>query len=163
MRIALASDHRGFSAKEKIKAYLVSKGHEVLDFGCNSNASCDYPDSALPAAECVASSRSDVGILMCGTGIGMSMTANKVRGVRAALCHDELTAQLSRAHNNANVLCLPADLIGEELMRRVIDVWLGTRFDAGRHERRVAKIVEYEARCQSDARPGGSTGACSAS
>lgn len=149
MKVALASDHRGYPAKEKIKTFLASKGHEVLDFGCNTNASCDYPDSALPAAESVSTGRSEAAVMLCGTGIGMSMTANKVRGVRAALCHDELTAQLSRAHNNANVLCLPADLIGEELMRRVVEVWLNTKFDAGRHERRVAKIVEYEAKCGS--------------
>jgi len=144
MKVALASDHRGFTAKEKMKTYLGSRGHEVQDFGCNSATSCDYPDSSLPAAESVAKAKCDVGVMFCGTGIGMSMTANKVSGVRAALCHDELTAQLSRAHNDANVLCLPADLIGDELMRRVVDVWLSTRFDGGRHERRVAKILEYE-------------------
>lgn len=146
MKVALASDHRGFSAKEKIKVYLQSKGMTVNDFGCTSNVACDYPDAGLPAAESVAGGGSDAGILLCGTGIGMCMAANKVYGVRAALCHDELTAQLSRAHNNANVLCLPADLMGDELMRRVIETWLNTTFDGGRHDRRVAKILEYEAK-----------------
>lgn len=146
MKVALASDHRGFAAKEKIKVYLQSKGLTVTDFGCNSNVACDYPDAGLPAAESVVSGACDMGILLCGTGIGMCMTANKVYGVRAALCHDELTAQLSRAHNNANVLCLPADLMGEELMRRVVETWLNTPFDGGRHERRIAKIIEYETR-----------------
>jgi ribose 5-phosphate isomerase B len=144
MKIALSSDHRGFQAKEKIKAVLTGMGHEVRDFGCNSAASCDYPDTALPAAESIARGEAELGIMMCGTGIGMSMTANKVKGIRAALCHDELTAELARKHNNANVLCLPADLVGDELMKRVIHVWLNTKFEGGRHERRLNKISQYE-------------------
>lgn len=144
MKVALSSDHRGFRAKEQVKAFLKSKGIEVTDFGCNDTASCDYPDMVLPAAASVARRECEVGIFMCGTGIGTSITANKVPGIRAALCHDELTAELSRRHNDANVLCLPADLIGEELTRRVVDIWLRTEFEAGRHERRVHKIAEYE-------------------
>lgn len=140
MNVAVASDHRGHRAKELLKQHLQSLGHTVEDFGSESTESCDYPDTAWPAARRVASGACQVGIMCCGTGIGMSMVANKVPGVRAALCHDELTAQLSRAHNNANVLCLPADLIGEELMRRVLDVWLNTEFEGGRHARRVQKI-----------------------
>lgn len=153
MKIALSSDHRGFQAKERISVMLSSMGHEITDFGCGSRegsdsgaglSSCDYPDSALPAALSIAKGETDVGIMMCGTGIGMSITANKVRGIRAALCHDELTAVLSRKHNNANVLCLPADLVGEELMKRVVHVWLNTEFEGGRHERRLNKIADFE-------------------
>ncbi|MFH0983256.1 MAG: ribose 5-phosphate isomerase B [Planctomycetota bacterium] len=128
MKIALSSDHRGFYAKERIKAMLIGMGHEVIDFGSSSTASCDYPDMALPAAEAIARGEAQSGIMMCGTGIGMSITANKVKGIRAALCHDELTTVLARKHNNANVLCLPADLVGEELMKRVVHVWLQTEF-----------------------------------
>ncbi|MCP4590398.1 MAG: ribose 5-phosphate isomerase B [bacterium] len=144
MKIALASDHRGFPAKERIGAMLTGMGHEVADFGCSSAASCDFPDTALPAAQSVADGENEGGILMCGTGIGMSIAAGKVRGIRAALCHDELTAELSRKHNNANILCLPADLVGEELIKRVVHVWLHTEFEGGRHARRLAKITEYE-------------------
>lgn len=145
MKIALGCDHRGFEAKEQIKSFLSSKGIEVEDFGTHSPESADYPDAAFPAAESVAKQKNNMGILFCGTGIGMSIAANKVDGIRAALCHDELTAELSRMHNNANVLCLPADLVGDALMRRIVDAWLANSFEAGRHERRVAKIGEYEA------------------
>lgn len=144
MNVALSSDHRGFHAKEQIKAYLNETGHHVVDFGCDSPASCDYPDTALAGSASVASGESDRGILFCGTGIGTSIAANKVRGIRAALCHDELTAELSRRHNNANVLCLPADLLGDELLRRVVAVWLRTEYEGGRHDRRLQKIADYE-------------------
>jgi ribose 5-phosphate isomerase B len=148
MKVALSSDHRGFAAKESLKSYLTTAGHEVTDFGCASAASCDYPDTGIDGAMSVAKGTSDFGILFCGTGIGMSIAANKVCGIRAALCHDELTAELSRRHNNANVLCLPADLIGEELIRRVVDVWLRTEYEAGRHERRLKKIADFESNGQ---------------
>jgi ribose 5-phosphate isomerase B len=144
VKIAVACDHRGFNAKERLLAMLAEQGHSVIDFGCKSEESCDYPDQGFPAAQSVASKDADVAVLMCGTGIGMSITANKVAGIRAAVCHDELTAELSRRHNDANVLCLPADLIGEALIRRVIDVWLRTKFDEGRHVRRVGKIKQFE-------------------
>jgi len=144
MNVAIGCDHRGFHAKERIKADLAKAGHSVLDTGCTSRESCDYPDMGLAGACAVAEGNCERAILLCGSGIGMSITANKVRGIRAALCHDELTAEMSRRHNNANVLCLPADLIGEELMRRVVDIWLRTEFEAGRHERRLAKITEFE-------------------
>ncbi len=146
MRIALGSDHRGYFAKERIKTILTQSGHEVEDFGTTSRESSDYPDSGYAPAKSVTEGHSDRAILFCGSGIGMSIVANKVLGVRAALCHDELTAEMSRRHNDANVLCLPADLVGEELMRRIVEVWLVTPFDAGRHERRVHKICEYEIR-----------------
>lgn len=144
MKIALGSDHRGFEAKERIKALLSSLGHPVLDRGTGSREACDYPDAGLAVAQDVADTRAERGILLCGTGLGMSITANKVPGVRAALCHDELTAQLSRRHNNANVLCLPADLVGDALMQSMVKVWLETEFEGGRHARRVEKILSYE-------------------
>lgn len=144
MKIAIGSDHRGYSTKEKIREMLASKGHEVLDFGTGAPAGCDYPDLAYPTCKAITQGQAEMGILLCGSGIGMSISANKVRGIRAALCHDELTAEMSRRHNNANVLCLPADLVGEELTRRIVEVWLRTPFEGGRHDRRVRKIGEYE-------------------
>ncbi len=147
MKIALSSDHRGFTAKQHVHEVLQQEGHIVEDFGCASREVCDYPDMGLAAACAVATGGCDRGILFCGTGIGMSITANKVKGVRAAAVHDELTATLSRKHNDANILCLAADLMGEELIRRVIEVFLTTDFEAaGRHERRVRKIIDYENR-----------------
>lgn len=144
MIVALSSDHRGFHAKEQIKSYLKSAGHQIADFGCENASSCDYPDHGLSGALSVASGEADRGIFFCGTGIGMSITANKVHGIRAALCHDELTAELARRHNDANVLCLPADLLGDELIRRVVDVWLRTEYEGGRHDRRLQKIADFE-------------------
>ncbi|MCK6457562.1 MAG: ribose 5-phosphate isomerase B [Phycisphaerae bacterium] len=144
MKIALGADHRGFAAKEKIKAFLATEEHEVHDFGPENPKPCDYPDAAYPAAKAVADGTADLGILFCGTGIGMSIAANKVKGVRAALCHDELTTVMARRHNNANVLCLPADLVGDSLMQRIVHAWLTTGFEGGRHERRIVKITEIE-------------------
>jgi ribose 5-phosphate isomerase B len=146
MKIAVASDHRGYAVKEHIKDMLHQEGHVVEDFGCASSESCDYPKTGLPAAEAVARGDCDMGLLLCGTGIGMSIVANKVKGVLAALVHDELTAALARKHNGANILCLPADLVGEELIRRIVHVWLKTGFEGGRHERRVKEITDYEGR-----------------
>ncbi len=153
MKIAIGSDHRGFQAKERIKALLLDMGLEVSDLGTHANQACDYPDTGFAVALEVASGRADRGVLFCGSGIGMSITANKVRGIRAALCHDELTAQMSRRHNDANVLCLPADLVGDALMQGIVRVWLTTEFEGGRHARRVEKIREFEA--QHHALPGG--------
>ena len=145
MKIALAADHRGHAAKEKIIMLLNEKGHEILDMGTNSSRSCDYPDLAYPGAKAVADMTVDCAIMICGSGIGMSISANKVHGVRAALCHDELTAQMSRRHNNANILCLAADVLGDELMRRIVSSWLDADFEGGgRHERRVKKMASIE-------------------
>ncbi len=144
MTIAIGSDHRGYEAKERIKALLQALGQTVIDRGTSSREACDYPDAGLAVALDVAEHRADRGILFCGTGLGMSITANKVAGVRAALCHDELTAELSRRHNDANVLCLPADLVGDALMQNMVRKWLTTEFEGGRHARRVSKIIEYE-------------------
>jgi ribose 5-phosphate isomerase B len=144
VKIALASDHRGFAAKERIVALLKNNDHEIHDFGCKGADSCDYPDFALPAAQAVADGACECAVLICGTGLGMSIAANKVAGVRAALCHDEMTAAYSRKHNDANVLCLPADLIGEQMIRIILETWLSTKFEGGRHARRIEKIARIE-------------------
>jgi ribose 5-phosphate isomerase B len=144
MKIALGSDHRGFDAKQQIKAIAVELGHECIDVGTDDSNPVDYPDLAYLAAGAVAKGDVDRAILICATGIGMSMAANKVRGVRAALCHDELSAQISRDHNDANVLCLSADQVGAVLLRKMVEVWLGTNFSGGRHDRRVRKIQAIE-------------------
>ncbi|MDY7010645.1 MAG: ribose 5-phosphate isomerase B [Planctomycetota bacterium] len=145
MKIALAADHRGHEMKERVAALLDEQGHEVLDMGTNSSKSCDYPDTGYKAARAVADGIAERGITLCGTGIGMSIVANKVDGVRAAICHDELAAQMSRRHNSANVLCLATDILGEEMMRRIVKTWLDTEFESGgRHERRVQKIAYVE-------------------
>ncbi len=145
MRIAIGSDHRGFEAKQQIKAIAAELGHECIDFGTDDNTPVDYPDMAYVAASAVSRNEVDRAILACATGIGMSMAANKVSGVRAALCHDELSARVSRDHNDANVLCVSADQVGTVLLRRMVEVWLATEFSGGRHERRVKKIHQIEA------------------
>jgi ribose 5-phosphate isomerase B len=144
MRIAIGSDHRGFEAKRRIKTLLQGMGHEVVDVGTQSRDSVDYPDMAFEVARAVGEGTADRGVLICGTGIGMAIAANKVRGVRAAPCHDSITAEMSRRHNDANVLCLSADLLGEELIERMVRIWLETAFEGGRHARRVEKITRFE-------------------
>jgi ribose 5-phosphate isomerase B len=144
MRIAIGSDHRGFEAKKQIRAIAAELGHECIDFGTEDNNPVDYPDLAYLTASAVARKEADRGVLICATGIGMCMAANKVHGVRAALCHDELSAQISRDHNDANVLCLSADQVGLVVLRKMIEVWLNTEFSGGRHERRVRKIGAIE-------------------
>lgn len=148
MKLVIGADHRGYAAKESLKSMLRERGHEVIDVGTDSAKSCDYPDAALPAAVKVSAGEASLGILLCGSGIGMSIAANKVRGIRAALCHDELTTEMARRHNNANILCLPADLIGEALMKRMIEVWLQAAFEGGRHEGRIAKVAKIEEACE---------------
>ena len=145
MKVSIASDHRGYPAKENIKRILVQMGHEVQDFGTDSDHSADYPDFVPPVCEAVRSGEADRGMLLCGSGIGMCMTANKIGGIRAALCHDELTAQMSRRHNDANVLCMGGDLLGEGIMRRIVEIWMSTDFEGGRHERRVKKMMRIGA------------------
>ncbi|MBN2590683.1 MAG: ribose 5-phosphate isomerase B [Sedimentisphaerales bacterium] len=144
MKIAIGCDHRGYEIKEQVKAIINELGHECIDVGANSNEPVDYPDTAYAAAKAVSIKEADRAILACASGIGMSMAANKVTGVRAALCHDELSAQASRGHNDSNVLCLPADQIGESLLRKIVEVWLKTEFLGGRHQRRVNKIEAIE-------------------
>lgn len=145
MKIAVASDHRGFHVKGKILNLLNGLGHEALDFGPDGESSVDYPDFAARVAAAVGEGRVDRGVLVCGTGVGMCIVANKFRGVRAAACHDDLTAEMSRLHNDANVLCLSADLLGDRLVNRMIELWLRTEFEGGRHARRVEMIARYEA------------------
>jgi ribose 5-phosphate isomerase B len=145
MRIAVGSDHRGFEAKEQIRAIVTQMGHECIDFGTGDTHPVDYPDLAYLVATAVSNKEVERAILVCATGLGMSITANKIRGIRAALCHDELSAQISRDHNDANVLCLSGDQIGEVLLRKIVEVWLSTKFSGGRHRRRVNKIAAIEA------------------
>ena len=146
MRIAIGSDHRGYDAKQRLAPVLRALGHEVHDAGPDSKGNVDYPDFAFEVAQAVGAGRVERGVLICGTGIGMCIAANKVAGVRAAPCHDNITAEMSRRHNDANVLCLSADLLGDELMERMVKLWLETAFEGGRHARRVEKITEFEQR-----------------
>jgi ribose 5-phosphate isomerase B len=144
MKIALGSDHRGFEIKGRIADTLRSWSYEVIDLGTFDKDSCDYPDYAFEVAKRVSSQEVDRGILICGTGIGMCIAANKVAGVRAALCHDAITAEMSRRHNDANILCLSADLLDEKLIERMLRIWLETKFEGSRHQRRVNKIGMFE-------------------
>jgi ribose 5-phosphate isomerase B len=144
MRIAIGSDHRGYEAKRRIVSLLRQLGHEVHDMGTQGAESVDYPDYAFQVAQAVGQQRVERGILICGTGIGMCIAANKVPGVRAAPCHDSITAEMSRRHNDANILCLSADLLGDDLMDRMVRIWLETEFEGGRHARRVDKIARFE-------------------
>lgn len=144
MKIAIGSDHRGFEAKQQIKAIATELGHECIDYGTDDNNPVDYPDMAYLAGSAVSRKEVDRAILICATGIGMSIAANKIKGIRAALCHDELSAQISRDHNDANVLCLSADQVGSVLLRKIVEVWLNTDFCGGRHDRRVRKIHAIE-------------------
>lgn len=143
MKLAIACDHRGFEAKRKLIPLLRQLGHEVQDFGCDG-ATVDYPDTALPAARSVATGMTEAGILLDGSGIGMSVSANKIFGVRAALAHDEVTARIAREHNHCNVLCLGTDLLGEDQIRQIVEMFLRTPFSEGRHARRVAKLRDIE-------------------
>lgn len=142
--IAIASDHGGYMLKEHIKAYLAAKGITCEDFGTNSTNSCDYPDFAKPAAEAVASGQCEKGIVICTTGIGISISANKVKGIRCALCADTLSAEMTRRHNDANMLAMGAGIVGPLLAERIVDTFLSTEFEGGRHARRVAKMMEIE-------------------
>ena len=144
MKIAIGSDHRGFEAKRRLVSFLRSLQHEIIDVGPEGGDSVDYPDFAFEVSRAVSEGRVQRGILICGTGIGMTIAANKVPGVRAAPCHDSITAEMSRRHNDANVLCLSADLLGDRLVNRMVEIWLKTDFEAGRHARRVEKITRIE-------------------
>ena len=142
--IAIASDHGGYALKEHIKAYLAAKGITCQDFGTNSAESCDYPIFGKAAAEAVASGQCEKGIVICTTGIGISITANKVKGIRCALCADSLSAELTRRHNDANMLAMGAGMVGPNLAERIVDVFLSTGFEGGRHARRVGLITQME-------------------
>lgn len=144
MKIAVASDHGGFCLKEEIKGYLLQKGYEVVDFGTDSDKSVDYPAFGKAAAVAVSSGEADKGIICCGTGIGISMAANKVKGIRCAVVSDTFSAKMSRAHNDANMLSLGERVVGKGLALEIVDAWLATEFEGGRHENRVRQIMEIE-------------------
>ncbi len=144
MRIAVGSDHRGFPLKERVMTQLKAAGHEVIDLGTNGGESVDYPDFAGAVAKQVSEGDVDRGILVCGTGIGMAITANKFPGVRAAQCTDEVFAEMSRRHNNLNVLCLGGDMLSARTAERIVEIWITTEFEGGRHSRRLDKITAFE-------------------
>lgn len=146
MRIALGCDHRGIASIKALEEKLTREGHSVQILGeCAVGQPCDYPEPAYQVGRAIAEGRADAGVLICGTGIGMSIAANKVKGVRAACVHDEMTAQLSRTHNSSNVICLSADLIGQPLIEKIVGVWIASTFEGGRHARRIRKIEAIEA------------------
>lgn len=147
MRIVVGCDHRGFDAKLKLLALLKGsgRGYRVEDLGCPaSNPPVDYTDIAVPVARLVGGGEADIGILLDKSGVGMSIAANKIRGVRAALAHDEVTARISRAHNHCNVLCMGCDLLTDDQLRKIVDIFLATEFESGRHQRRVDKLNEIQ-------------------
>jgi ribose 5-phosphate isomerase B len=144
MKIAIGTDHAGFDFKEAVVAYLKQQGHEVQDLGTHSKESCDYPDYAKAVGEAVVGGKAETGILVCGSGIGMSIAANKIHGVRAALAHDLYTARMSRSHNDANILVLPSRLIALEITKEMIELFLKTPFEGGRHAGRVDKMMKME-------------------
>ena len=140
LTIAIGTDHAGFPLKAPIIAFLEDRGHTVIDYGCQSEASCDYPDFIRPAAEAVASGKSNYGIVLGGSGNGEAIAANKVKGVRCGLCWDEWSAQMTKEHNNANCIAIGARPVPEELALKIVGIWLDTEFEGGRHQRRVEKI-----------------------
>ena len=144
MKIALGSDHGGYALKEDIKGWLTALGHTYEDFGCNSTESCDYPDFGAPAARAVAEGKCDMGIVVCTTGIGISIAANKIKGIRCAHCADALEAELTRRHNNANMMAIGAGFTGPNMAQRMVEVFLSTEFEGGRHQRRVDLITGME-------------------
>lgn len=146
MKISIASDHGGFALKEDLRAWLAQQGHEVEDFGCFSADSCDYADFAEPAARAVADGKCERGIVICTTGIGISITANKVKGIRCALCSEPVSASLTRHHNDANMLAMGAGMVGPMMAREIVTAFLTNDFDGGRHQRRVDKIMAVETR-----------------
>ena len=144
MNIAIGADHRGSDIAAQIAKRLEAKGHTVAIHIPDAGKTCDYPEPAFRVASAIVNGEAERGILLCGTGIGMCIAANKLKGIRAAVVHDELTAELSRSHNNANVLCLSADLLGQRLIEKIVETWLHREFEAGRHERRINKIHAIE-------------------
>jgi ribose 5-phosphate isomerase B len=145
MKIAVGCDHRGYEAKRRLLPSLQKLGHEIVDYGCDGSGPADYPDYAIPVARAVSDKEADLGILLDGSGIGMSVAANKVRGIRAALSHDEVTARRAREHHACNVLCLGTDLLSEEQVRKIAETFLTTAYLGGRHDRRVHKVMSLDA------------------
>ena len=144
MKIAIGSDHGGYDLKEQVKTWLQEMGHEVEDFGCHSKESCDYPDFGAAAARAVASGQCEKGVVICTTGIGICMTANKVKGIRCALCGDPWSAEMTRRHNDANMLAMGAGVVGPQLARQILEAFLTHDFEGGRHQRRVDKLMALE-------------------
>ena len=146
MKIGMACDHGAYTYKEEIKQMLIDEGHEVVDCGCHGTNSVDYPDMAKACADLVVNEEVDKGIVMCGTVIGISIAANKVKGIRACVCSEPFTAKMSRAHNDCNVLAFGARVVGGELAKMIVDTWINTEFEGGRHQRRVDLLMEIEER-----------------
>ena len=144
MKVALACDHRGYEAKRKLLMWLQKSGHQLTDFGCDGTASVDYPDVAAPAARAISEGKCEVGVLLEGSGIGMTIVANKVHGCRAVHAHDEFTARRSREHHHCNIVCIGADLLSEEQIRNIVMIFLETPCETGRHKRRIEKIRHIE-------------------
>ena len=144
MKIAIGNDHAAVEMKKEIKAYLEGKGHEVVNFGTDTTASCNYPEYGKAVGVAVASGEADCGILICGTGVGISLAANKVKGVRAAVCSEAVTAHLTKLHNNANVLCLGGRVVGAGLACDMVDLFVDTEYEGGRHDLRVAMMADIE-------------------
>lgn len=146
MKIGIGNDHSALELKAEIIGFLKEKGYEIVDFGTNSTESCDYPIYGEKVACAVAAGEVEKGILICGTGLGISLAANKVEGIRAVVCSEPFTAKMSRAHNNCNILALGARVVGAELAKMIVDTWLSTEFEGGRHQRRVDMIMDIEKR-----------------
>ncbi len=144
MKIAVSADHGAFDLKESVKKHLEEKGIEYHDFGCFSKESVDYPRYAYYAASAVARKEYDFGIILCTTGLGVSMAANKVKGIRAAVCTNEMLARMTRSHNNANVICMGQNVVSKELANKLIDIFLSTEFEGGRHQRRIDLLTDIE-------------------
>jgi len=144
VNIAMSCDHRGVNIMQSMRQAVLDAGHELIDVPTCDGGSCDYPDMAYAAAKAVSDGRAERGILICGSGIGMSIAANKLPGIRAALVHDDIGAELCRRHNDANVICLSADMLGQKLIEKIIEIYLDTPFEGGRHQRRINKIAAIE-------------------
>jgi len=144
MKISMACDHGGFDLKENVKAYLTELGHEVEDFGCYSKDSCDYPDMGEAAARAVAEGKCEKGVVICTTGIGISISSNKVKGIRCALCSEPWSAEMTRRHNDANMLAMGAGAVGPNLAHKIVDAFLSHEFEGGRHQRRIDKMMAIE-------------------
>ena len=144
MKIAIGCDHGALDLKNAVIAHLESKNYEVVNFGTDTSASCNYPEYGKAVGEAVASGEAECGVLICGTGVGISLAANKVKGIRAAVCSEPVTARLTKLHNNANIICFGARIVGIEMAKAIVDAWLDTEFEGGRHQTRVDMIMAIE-------------------
>lgn len=146
MKIAIGNDHAATELKFQMKEYLESQGHEVINFGTDTNDSCNYPEFGEAVGKAVVSGEAEAGVLICGTGVGISIAANKVNGVRAVVCSEPVTAKLSKAHNNSNIVAFGARIVGFETAKAIVDAWLTTEYEGGRHQKRVDMLADIEAR-----------------